>query len=503
MSAMMASSTSSTTATRVQTQTQHPPGIPVGAVRLKAENLQPFRTLLERTFGPIRFRGVDRIVSDDDNNNDDDLLLVHLPTRVAAALNERNDNHHNTVALEQFLQSTGATYLRGVRRNKTSSNNHTLPVTTMTTTRSNKIKGPDAERFTFVELFAGIGGFRLGLERIGGTSILASELSTHAAHIYQTYFGSSDNHHIDSDVVGGQVVVGDVLDLDMTSFPSYTMLTAGFPCQPFSNRGHQQGLEDEASGQLYLELSRILWETQPPCFMFENVVQLVLMDGGSRSERRKGETATFVKGRVLERILQSFESCGYQVDWNVVNSRHFLPQNRERVYIVGTRNDLGCQPFVWDRVLPTPSSTTIVRDVLESKDSPAVLASELNPSQWLKVQSTYIKKNTSASIDASINLDGKAPTLISQYHRVGSMSTKFLFQESDGTVRDGTNGACRPRFLTPRECCRIMGFPEDFPVPIAPLEDPAHFYHGIGNAVTPPVVAAIGRELLQCIERIC
>jgi DNA (cytosine-5)-methyltransferase 1 len=489
---MTASSTAAAD-TREQSQSQHPPGIPVGAVRLQAEHLQPFRTLLERTYGPIRFRGVDRIVSDDDH--DDNQLLVHLPPRVVAALNERKDND-NTATFVRFLQSKGATYLRGVRRKD--NNNQALPTITTTAVSSRTITGGDAKIFTFVELFAGIGGFRLGLERIGGVSVLASELSPHAAHIYQTYFGSSDNHPHDSSVC--PVVIGDVLDLDLTTFPSYTMLTAGFPCQPFSNRGHQQGLEDETSGQLYLELSRILWETQPPCFLFENVVQLVLLDGGSRSERRKGAIATFTKGKVLERILQSFSSCGYQVDWNVVNSRHFLPQNRERVYIVGTRNDLGCQPFPWNRVLPTTSSTTIVRDVLESKDSPAVLASELNPSQWLKVQSTYMKKNTTASIEASINLDGKAPTLISQYHRVGSVSTKFIFQESDGTVRDGTNGTCRPRFLTPRECCRIMGFPEDFPVPVAPTEDPAHFYHGIGNAVTPPVVAAIGRELLQCVK---
>jgi DNA (cytosine-5)-methyltransferase 1 len=110
-------------------------------------------------------------------------------------------------------------------------------------TRSNKIKGPDAERFTFVELFAGIGWISIGSERIGGTSILASERSdTCRSYPSNGLWHPPYNHHIDSDVVGGQMVVGDVLDRDMTSFPSYTMSTAGFPRQPFSNRGHQQAV---------------------------------------------------------------------------------------------------------------------------------------------------------------------------------------------------------------------------------------------------------------------
>lgn len=87
-----------------------------------------------------------------------------------------------------------------------------------------------------------------------------------------------------------------MLDLDLAAFPPYTMLTAGFPCQPFSNRGHQRGLDDEKSGQMYLELVRILTETQPPCFQFENVTQLLLLDGGSRSARREGAPGTCVAG---------------------------------------------------------------------------------------------------------------------------------------------------------------------------------------------------------------
>jgi site-specific DNA-cytosine methylase len=118
-----------------------------------------------------------------------------------------------------------------------------------------------------------------------------------------------------------------------------------------------------------------------------------------------------------------------------------------------------------------------VRDILEPSNSPAVCESELTEQQWNKVQSLREKD------DIFMNLDNKAPTSISQYHRVSSLSSKYIPTQSGGA-----------RFLTPQECSRIMGFPQDFPC------DAPHFYTGIGNAVTPPVITAIGRELIQCIR---
>ena len=403
---------------------------------------------------------------------------------MAAVLDDNDDctvdEQQLRLLLTNFLRSKGATYIPGVRR--------ALPLPTFPEMVTTAAAPGEIASFTFVELFAGIGGFRLGLEAIGGVSVLANELCPHACTLYKSYFSQD------------RLVQGDVLDLDLTAFPPYTMLTAGFPCQPFSNRGHQKGLDDEKSGQMYLELVRILTETQPPCFLFENVIQLILFEGGTRSARRKGDCGTFVAGGVLEHICMSFASCGYHVDWAVINSRHFVAQNRERVYIVGIRNDISSEPLVgWkQRVHPTTSSTTNVRNVLEPDDSPAVMASELTKSQWSKIQSMYTSKNKVASIDACIRLDAKAPTLISQYHRVGSLSSKFVCHALDGSDRDGVAGRRRPRFLTPRECCRLMGFPEDFSVHGGVVDD-AHLYQAIGNAVTPPVIAAIGRELMLCV----
>ena len=402
----------------------------MGALLLFPKNFQPVRLFLEEQFGKIRFRGVHR--------QEDGRLLVHLPPCVAASLNR------GEVAVPNVV------YLPGLRQ--------TLSLPSLQVT--------DDSVFTFVELFSGIGGFRLGLESVGGACVLAVEKCPKATNIYRSYFARN-----------GTLIEGDVMDLDLCDFSPYTMLCAGFPCQSFSNRGHQRGLMDGERGQMYLELVRILKDTKPSCFLFENVSQLVLIDGGSRGKRVKGKTTTFAMGRVLKCVINAFEACGYQVDWQVINSRHFTPQNRERVYIVGTRTDLDCPPFDWGKVQPIESSTATVRDILEPNDSPAVLASALSELQWNKVQSLRNQD------DIFMNLDKKAPTLISQYRRVGSVSSKFVPTANGGG-----------RFLTPRECCRIMGFPEDFPC------DAPHIYTGIGNAVTPPLIAAIGRELIQHVQ---
>jgi site-specific DNA-cytosine methylase len=132
-----------------------------------------------------------------------------------------------------------------------------------------------------------------------------------------------------------------------------------------------------------------------------------------------------------------------------------------------------------------------------------------------QVRAVHAGRGDDASDKARINVDGKSPTLISSYHKACSFSTRFLFEQADGTRCDGEGGNRRPRFLTPRECCRIMGFPEDFAVP-PPASSPAsptagqgqgkealevaRFYRAIGNAVTPPVIAALGSELIRCLR---
>lgn len=489
------SSVPMTTSSRIQQSTSlrrhyHPchDGVSIGVVCLNPKDVQTFRNLLEHALGEnIRFR---RVECDDDGRR----RMIHLPPAAAALL---DDGHAD---LMDFLKTTNGEYRAGVRRKRKS---HNPIAASIQTAKKNLPPVDDVDQdggsFTFVELFAGIGGFRLGLEdpAVGGRCILSSEINAHAASIYRNNFDTDSSSSC-------RMLEGDILDLDYNfdlDF-DFDMLTAGFPCQPFTNRGTQQGLDDYR-GQMYRELTRVLHHKQPPCFLFENVVGLVTMDGGSRSKRTRGKLTCFDTGAVFEQILEAFRSCGYKVDWNVVNSRHFLPQQRERVYIVGTRLDLGYRSFDWECMENNGANhlITTVRSILEPKDCPSVVASELTPHQWKKVQDMHLKRNTLAAIDGRIDIDGKAPTLISLYHQISSFSTKYLFEQADGTRCDGVGENRRPRFLTPRECCRIMGFPESFKVPCPTDTDSvAHFYRAIGNAVTPPVISVLGKELMRCVR---
>lgn len=490
-------------------------GIPVGVVRIHSKHIQDFRTLLDTTLGPpIRFRHVER--------SSDGWVLLHLPPVAALSLMEDCEARP---ALVKFLENHSATFSPWVRKK---GNKSTVFKSTF---QANEQKSnpplPSSSSFRFVELFAGIGGFRLGLESIGGKCVLASELSPYAASIYRDNFQDNDD-----DKEYCCLVEGDILDLDLADyFPSnnttinaYDMLTAGFPCQPFTTRGEQRGFQDDR-GQLYREVARILQETQPSCFILENVSGLVTLgEGGFRGKReRKGRTV-FREGSVFRRILHVLrEDCGYTVDWKVLNSWRWLPQQRERVFIVGIRNDVTSNAsfFNWNSFFESSGSndnvssdnnientnpfykdglSSTVRDILQPKDSPTVISSELSESQWKKVKDLHVKRNTSPAVDGCIDVDGKAPTLISSYHRISSVSTKYIFEEKDGTICDGSIGKRRPRFLTPRECCRIMGFPETYCINSSDQKhNEGHFYHGIGNAVTPPVVAQVGQELWRCV----
>ena len=450
-------------------------GMPIGSVELPRQYAHSFRLELQTALiEPIRFRGVDK------NNADPAMLTLHLPSVAAAGL---DDEHPD---LLRFLEDHQGVYHAGVRRRCPTLD---LAQPAMHPAREEAVKD-DEGTFRFVELFAGIGGFRLGLENpeVGGQCVLSNELNPRAAAIYRANFADSPSC----------LAEGDILDIASENILDFDCLVGGFPCQPFTNRGDQKGLDDDR-GQLYRELGRILQDKQPKCFIFENVTGLVTLDGGWRTGRVRGERPTFATGAVFERILDTFRSCGYKVDWNVLNSRKWLPQMRERVYIIGTRNDLGpgCDLFDWDSLVLkglTGESASTVRDIMEAKNSPSVIAQELTASQFAKAQSIHSGRGTLLLEDGRIDPDRKSSTIISRYHDVSSITTKFLFEEADGTPRR------RPRFLTPRECARLMGFREDFAVP-AHDDNVAvsHFYKAIGNAVCPPVVADIGKELKRCI----
>ena len=321
-------------------------------------------------------------------------------------------------------------------------------------------------------------------------------MDPYASSVYRQNF---ENNNSDDNTL----IEADILDLcAVRDIPHDTdILTGGFPCQPFSARGKQRGFHDDR-GQLYREIVRVLRACHPKSFIFENVAGLASMGegGGGRYQGRSLPRTRGEAGSVFQTILTAFQNCGYTVDWNICNSRHFVAQNRERVFIVGIRNDIVDEGkyFSWDwydKIREEQSSTTVVRDIMEPPDSLAVLNSELSTHQYTKLQEIHSKINGIEK--AHIDINAKAPTLISSYRRSGNLTSKYIFVERDGTTRK------IPRLLTTRECCRIQGFPDDFYAPSIDVDGKvatAHFYSGIGNAVVPPVVASIGKELVTCLH---
>ena len=170
-------------------------------------------------------------------------------------------------------------------------------------------------KFRFVELFAGVGGFRLALDTLGGQCVFASELCLEARQTYYANFGATPI-----------ALAGDIMEVEASDIPAFDVLTGGFPCQSFSRAGAQEGFSDPR-GQLFFEITRLLngCVPKPRAFILENVKQICELDNGE----------------VLDIVLSTLRFSGYEVCWKVLNSKDFgVPQNRERVYFVGIRSDL-------------------------------------------------------------------------------------------------------------------------------------------------------------------
>ena len=499
-------------------------GTPVGVVILSNKDIHPFKEACSKALPHLKKitnRGIDPYPHDSGTRSG--YKQIHVPTEVAAAIVDGNE------VLMQFLQECGGKFISGVRRKKGRrrgrgcherlelESSDAVGTTGPGNGTNNQMQKVGSQaKFTFVELFAGIGGFRIGLEKLGGACVLASERDPITCKLYRRHFNC--NHNND------HLIEADMLDIVSEDFPpsGFDILTAGFPCQPFSRRGKRKGLEDaNHRGQLYQELVRVLMEQQPPFFLFENVVGLVTMDGGhaarwnwdgngkgeSEGTQSREHTRSFKSGKVMDKILDAFRACGYKVEWHVVNSRHFVPQYRERVYFVGSLLELNCPDMEWENIYPSSNNDNdednailipppVLREIMDTEyaTSDAVAECELSQRQWEKLQKIY---SGEATTRASLNIDDYAPTLISSYRIPSSPTTRFIMEEADGTLRHGN--PLRPRYLTPKEFCRIMGFPEDFDTS-PPLEAEfqfGHIYQALGNAVVPPVVEAIGKEILR------
>lgn len=285
---------------------------------------------------------------------------------------------------------------------------------------------------TFIDLGAGIGGMRLAFEQAGAKSIYAIERDHHACMTYAENFG--------------EWVQGDLYRTQTQEIPDHDILVSGFPCQPWSKAGKMRGLVDKKNGHFFYEILRILRARQPAAFLLENVNSL-----------ENHRNFVFMMTRLMR--------AGYAVSYNVLNSSPYVPQNRSRLFIVGFR-----QPnpmFDWPEA-PYPRQTHLYH-ILEPEVDGRYLVSD-------KVlayrDTTVLDLNTH-------NFDQCTRTLTSRYGKDGK----------EILILDHRYG--RPRRLTPRECARLMGFPDSFKIPVSDYQA----YKQFGNSVVVPLVAAIARSM--------
>lgn len=337
--------------------------------------------------------------------------------------------------------------------------------------------------FRFIDLFAGIGGLRRGFDAIGGKCVFTSEWNPYAQ---QTYLA---NYHDGA----GHFMAGDINAIAAADIPEHDVLLAGFPCQPFSIAGvskknalgRKHGFACEVQGTLFFEVARIIAHHHPRAILLENVKNLVSHDKGN----------TF---RVIRDTLEN--KLGYQVYFKVIDAKSFVPQHRERIFIVGFRdkNDFSFD----DLALPEPLSGPRLKTILHSENESekpdghfttgkrAAVAEKytLTDHLWNYLQG-YAEKHRAAGNGFGFGLcgpDDVARTLSARYYKDGS---EILIRQR------GKN----PRRLTPRECARLMGFDKPlqsgFKIPVSDTQA----YKQFGNAVVVPVVEAVARHMAPWI----
>lgn len=322
-------------------------------------------------------------------------------------------------------------------------------------------------RFRFIDLFAGIGGLRLGFEAIGGRCVFTSEWDRWSNETYRKNFADGDDH----------VMAGDIrpYGAEPALIPEHDVLLAGFPCQPFSlagvskknSLGRAHGFDCERQGNLFFEIEAIIRHHRPAAFLLENVKHLQRHD----------------KGRTFEVIRRTLEDeLGYAIDWRVVSSAPWVPQKRERIFIAGFRKDVGFSFDGFDAMIPPEDEWPTLRAVLQSHNEIDAKYT-LTPRLWEYLQE-YRAKHEKAGNGFGYSLVGPGDvtrTLSARYHKDGS---EILVAQKNA----------RPRRLTPTECARLMGFERgDRPWHI-PVSD-TQAYRQFGNAVVVPVVETIARYM--------
>lgn len=317
-----------------------------------------------------------------------------------------------------------------------------------------------SKKLKFIDLFCGLGGFRIALEKQNCKCVFSSDIDEAVAKVYETNYGEYPS--------------GDITKIDAKDIPDFDILCGGFPCQSFSIAGKRLGFDD-ARGTMFFEVARILKEKKPKAFMLENVKGLTNHDGG----------------KTLQTILDILDDLGYEVIYRVINSAEYgIPQSRERWYCVGIRKDLNVNIREKENeIFPTEqlllySLDDVIDDVNEYKDYTISDIAKSNIEKYLfKVKNKTSKYTLAYEIRPSrcqFKSNGISPCL---------------------TAKMGTGGNNVPvvvelnRKLTEKECLKLMGYPDDYKIGKG-----SQAYKQIGNSVIVPILSSIAENLVRIIK---
>lgn len=314
--------------------------------------------------------------------------------------------------------------------------------------------------YTFIDLFAGIGGMRLAFEAAGGRCVYSNEWNKYSQQTYYANFGVQPE--------------GDITKVDAESIPDHDILVAGFPCQPFSiagvskknSLGRATGFEDKTQGTLFFDVCRILKAKRPKAFMLENVKNLCSHD----------------RGRTFRVIQESLQELNYKVFFQILDGKDYVPQHRERIVIVGFDMERYGEGIDFKFQLTPPDDKPVVRDILEPEvDAKYTLTDKL----WLYLQN-YAAKHREAGNGFGYGIapiDGITRTMSARYYKDGS---EILIAQDEKN----------PRRLTPRECARLQGFPDTFKIPVSDTQA----YMQFGNSVVVPLMTEVAKLVVRKLE---
>jgi DNA (cytosine-5)-methyltransferase 1 len=309
----------------------------------------------------------------------------------------------------------------------------------------------------FIDLFAGIGGMRIAFEDAGAECVLTCEINEDALTTYKANFKGNSNH----------IYHNDILTLTKNIVPKHNILVAGFPCQPYSIAGLRKGLKDERGGDVFLSILKILKERTPDAFLLENVKGMLNHD--------KGETFAFMK--------KSLEDCGYFTTNKVLNSMEYanVPQNRERVFLVGFRDEAKLKKFTFPSEVKL---TKTIHDCLETKKVSEEFYYTDRYDCFSEIKQNIKSKDTLYQWRRQYVRENKSNACPTLTANMGSGGHNVPLLMDDYGIRK----------LTPQETANFQGFPKSFVLP--PLAN-SKLYHQFGNSVTVPLISRIAKNIAK------